>query len=269
MHRIAVAVVAFCLLAGLGSYAQGSDLPILPPSDEQYSLSEQAVLEDAIDRLDNSLRRSEYASMKYYPAEWLSRHFAAYTQGVLAGMGYTSVLVGRQTGSEEHAWLLVSIPLGMAGTIAWIPVEATPDSGRRQIYLGTIPLTTTPSGLTDYESPYRMYDGLIELPDNIPPSPAIRPIPSRGFLGEDVRFLGTQSTDADGEIVLWFWSLGDETSSTDRSPEHRYAEKGTYRVSLTVIDSRGESRTTTTDYKVGDPRPEPSGSGCSSCGGGG
>lgn len=269
MHRIAVAVVALCLLTGLGSYAEGSDFPILPPSDEQYSLSERTVLEDAIDRLESSLHRSEYASMKYYPAEWSSRQFAAYTQGVLASMGYSSVLVGTGNGTEEHVWLLVSIPLGMTGKIAWVPVEATPDSGRRQIYLGTIPLTTTPSGLNDYEDTYRMYDAQIELPENIPPSPAIRPIPSRGFLGEDVRFLGTQSTDSDGEIVLWFWSLGDETTSTDRSPEHLYAEKGTYRVTLTVIDSRGESRTATTDYKVGDPRPESSGSGCSSCGGGG
>jgi len=267
MHRIVLAVVALCLLAGMVSYAQGLEYPVVPPSDERYSSSERAVLMDAIDRLSENLRQSRYACMKYYPAEWSSRQFAGYTQGILANMGQPSILVAAENNGQEHVWLLVSVSLGLTGNTAWVPVEATPEPGARQIYLGRVPMTASASGQITYEATYVQFDSLVELPPNVPPVPVIRAVPSRGFLGEDTRFLGTQSTDADGEIILWFWSFGDDATSTERSPEHLYAEKGTYNVSLTVIDSRGATRTVTEPYVVGNPHQEPSGYQCPVCGG--
>lgn len=266
MNRIIVAAVALCLVAWIASYAQGSDYPVIPPSDTRYSSSEQAVLASAIDRLSEDLRQSEFSCMKYYPAEWSSRQFAAYAQGTLSRLGYASVLVGTAGSGSEHVWLLVSVSLGLSGNVAWIPVEATPASGSRQVYLGRIPLTLDASGSLVYEDAYRQFDEVVELPANIAPNPVIRPIPSHGVLGDSVRFLGTLSSDPDGEIILWLWSFGDDSSSTDRSPEHLYAQKGTYQVSLTVIDSRGASRTVTQPYTVGDPHGEPTGYDCPSCG---
>ncbi|MBN1859366.1 PKD domain-containing protein [Candidatus Bipolaricaulota bacterium] len=266
MHRIAVVAIALSLLISMASYAQESDYPVVPPADEHYSSAERALLTHAIEQLAETLRQSEFACGKYSPAEWSSRQFAAYAQGILSRMGYVSVLVGTEENDEEHVWLLVSILLGSGGEVAWIPVEATPDSGRPQTSLGRIPMSINAFGLAVYESPYQQFSERIELPPNMPPLPVIRPIPSRGVLGSKVRFLGTQSRDSDGEIILWFWSFGDGGTSTDHSPEHLYVAKGTYEVSLTVIDSRGESRAVTQSFAVGDPHDEPSGYDCPSCG---
>ena len=266
MHRITVVIIVLCLLAGIASYAQESAYPVVPPADESYSSAERAILSDAIGRLAENLLRSEVACMKYYPAEWSSRQFSAYTQGILSGMGYVSVLVGAEGTDTGHTWLLVSSSLGLGGGTAWIPVEATPDPDTRQVYLGRIPMSINALGLAVYDSPYQQFGGLVELPPNSAPLPVIRPIPSRGVLGADTRFLGTQSRDPDGDIILWFWSFGDGATSNNHSPNHLYAEKGIYEVSLTVIDSRGASRTVTQPYTVGDPHNEPSGYDCPSCG---
>ncbi len=49
------------------------------------------------------------------------------------------------------------------------------------------------------------------------------------------------STDSDGTVVSWAWNFGDRTTSTARNPSHRYANNGTYRVTLTVRDNDGAS----------------------------
>jgi PKD repeat protein len=50
------------------------------------------------------------------------------------------------------------------------------------------------------------------------------------------------STDAGGRIVSWRWDFGDGGSSTDQNPAHIYAS-GTYTVTLTVTDDRGQTAT--------------------------
>jgi len=53
------------------------------------------------------------------------------------------------------------------------------------------------------------------------------------------------SRDDDGVVVTWHWDFGDGTTSIDPSPEHTYAERGHYQVSLTVTDDDGASDTKT------------------------
>jgi PKD repeat protein len=50
-----------------------------------------------------------------------------------------------------------------------------------------------------------------------------------------------RSTDPDGNatIVAWSWNFGDATTSTARNPTHVYKAPGTFKVKLTVTDSRG------------------------------
>jgi PKD repeat protein len=43
-------------------------------------------------------------------------------------------------------------------------------------------------------------------------------------------------------IVSWRWDFGDGGSSTDQNPAHIYAS-GTYTVTLTVTDDRGQTAT--------------------------
>jgi pseudolysin/vibriolysin len=48
-----------------------------------------------------------------------------------------------------------------------------------------------------------------------------------------------QSTDEDGKIVEWNWNFGDGSTSTEKSPQHEYAQYGDYKVKLAVKDDRG------------------------------
>ena len=58
---------------------------------------------------------------------------------------------------------------------------------------------------------------------------------------DPIRFVDT-SSDLDGEIVSRSWDLGDGTVSTEEHFTHNY-EKGTYTISLTVMDNDGVSST--------------------------
>ncbi len=55
----------------------------------------------------------------------------------------------------------------------------------------------------------------------------------------DVQF--TDSSTDDKGIVSHSWDFGDNTSSTQANPSHRYAADGTFSVSLTVMDADGAS----------------------------
>ncbi len=52
------------------------------------------------------------------------------------------------------------------------------------------------------------------------------------------------STDPDGEIVNWIWSLGDGSESTATHPEHVFETPGIYTVTLQVTDDQGLSDST-------------------------
>jgi len=47
------------------------------------------------------------------------------------------------------------------------------------------------------------------------------------------------SYDEDGEVTSWTWDFGDGTASTEASPTHQYASKGTFTVTLRVTDDDG------------------------------
>ena len=47
------------------------------------------------------------------------------------------------------------------------------------------------------------------------------------------------STDVDGTIATCLWNFGDGSTSTDLNPTHKYADDGTYTVTLTVTDDDG------------------------------
>jgi len=89
-----------------------------------------------------------------------------------------------------------------------------------------------------------------QLPDAAfgltPPSPSIF---------DTVQFTDT-SADPDGLVSSWAWSFGDGSSSTDRNPSHRFTEKGTFTVQLTVTDNDGLTDSTTQTVTVRNLLPE-------------
>jgi len=64
-----------------------------------------------------------------------------------------------------------------------------------------------------------------------------------GSVGEDITFDGSDSFDAEGDIVSYDWDFGDGTTSSEMIPSHTYAESGIYSVILTVIDNGNQQST--------------------------
>ncbi len=72
-------------------------------------------------------------------------------------------------------------------------------------------------------------------------------------LGFDVALDGTESRDADGEIVSYAWDFGDGTTSEGETAEHTYEEPGIYEVTLIVTDDEGATSETTVIVEISDP----------------
>jgi YVTN family beta-propeller protein len=57
--------------------------------------------------------------------------------------------------------------------------------------------------------------------------------------GSSVTFTGAPSTDPDGSIALYQWSLGDGTTARGPTVTHAFANPGTFSTMLTVTDEEG------------------------------
>jgi len=75
---------------------------------------------------------------------------------------------------------------------------------------------------------------------NLAPTAAFTYSPSNPTENQDVQFTDA-STDPEGKLTTWNWDFGDGTTSTTRSPIHKYSNAGTYTVKLTVKDDEGAS----------------------------
>ncbi|MCD6473786.1 MAG: tandem-95 repeat protein, partial [Thermoplasmata archaeon] len=63
------------------------------------------------------------------------------------------------------------------------------------------------------------------------------------------------SYDSDGSIVNYTWNFGDGSISYEQNPQHRYADDGTYDVTLTVTDDDGATDTTIKSITVSNVPP--------------
>lgn len=61
----------------------------------------------------------------------------------------------------------------------------------------------------------------------------------------DAAFDATASVDPDGSIIGYAWNFGDNGTATGVTPTYHYATPGTYTVTLTVTDNRGETAVST------------------------
>lgn len=73
------------------------------------------------------------------------------------------------------------------------------------------------------------------------------------YAGESISFSAAQSSDVDNNIKDYMWHWGDGNTSNGIETTHTYAHGGTYRMVLTVNDSRGAQGTNITLLKIYDP----------------
>jgi PKD repeat protein len=82
--------------------------------------------------------------------------------------------------------------------------------------------------------------------------------PEKGATTRDTVAFSDQSFDpeTDGQVVSWEWDFGDGAIGSERNPQHRYAESGTYAVRMRVTDDRGGvSAYAVGHVSIGDPPP--------------
>ena len=66
----------------------------------------------------------------------------------------------------------------------------------------------------------------------------------------------SEDMNEEGEIISWAWEFGEDAVSSLQNPEYRFSERGTYEVTLTVIDDRGsESIAYEQEITVGNATP--------------
>lgn len=90
--------------------------------------------------------------------------------------------------------------------------------------------------------------------------PTIRPVadfshePEGGTIHDTVTFFD-ESRDEDGSILAWEWDFGDGETSSRKDPTHRFQDKGTHRVTLTVEDDDGNTDTVTQSVAIANLPP--------------
>jgi len=271
-----LALFLFALLASVS--VSGDELPVVrQPNDPSFSALEASSIAQEIAALSSILSNSPLGSRRTFASsEWQSGDFARYTAGVLTEQGYRTVLVWDSGWTDGvHTWILVAIPAGE--TIAWIPVEPSPETGYAQELLGRIPSSGDATGTPSFDAAYISFSESAELPPNLSPVPRIRP-PSPPIEPRDtIRISALGSYDPDGDIVLYIWDLGDGTTKTSaaRYVRHKFLRAGTFEIILTVVDSLGSQTSTVTPLHVAwmeEPSDVDStgpGGSCPVCGGGG
>ncbi len=95
---------------------------------------------------------------------------------------------------------------------------------------------------------------------NAPPAPsfAMAPEDGRVEIEQETHFNASGSYDPDGTIASFHWDFGDRTGASVPVTSHRYQREGTYKVTLTVTDNDGCSRTAGATVRVSKRSPQAS-----------
>lgn len=64
-----------------------------------------------------------------------------------------------------------------------------------------------------------------------------------------------ESSDPDGTITAWNWSVGESPIQSQQSPAYYFTDDGIYHISLTVFDNTGFSHTKTKNITIHNQRP--------------
>ena len=95
----------------------------------------------------------------------------------------------------------------------------------------------------------------ITAADLAPPEVVVSAEPTRGPRALEVRFSSSGSTDPLGGALSYEWDFGDDATSTEAEPRHRYERLGRYTATLTVTNERGGAASASVEIEVLDNPP--------------
>jgi glucose/arabinose dehydrogenase/PKD repeat protein len=93
------------------------------------------------------------------------------------------------------------------------------------------------------------------VPDNRSPVAEVEATPTFGDLPLEVQFSSEGTGDPDGDELLYEWSFGDGSTSSEPNPTHSYDADGKYTAELTVGDGHGRSATAAVVISAGNSPP--------------
>jgi PKD repeat protein len=97
-------------------------------------------------------------------------------------------------------------------------------------------------------------DTLMVAVQNREPTASFYHTPLEPTVFQIIQF-GDNSTDPDGNITAWAWDFGDGTTSTLEDPTHKFEDRGSYTITLTINDNDGGTDTTTRAITTGNLGP--------------
>jgi len=184
---------------------------------------------------------------------WSDRDVAQFVAGVLASSGY-EVLLAEGTGPTGTAisWILVGIPLA-EGT-GWVPVSAALTGASR------VASVAWADGSEDvrFDTVYKAFDLVSELPANVAPSAAFANTYVRGTVVDELTPFLALGQDVDGRVVAYRWTVDEEEPVLTEVASYRYTftTLGKHAVQLTVYDNRGASTTVRITFDVLEERAQ-------------
>jgi PKD repeat protein len=182
-----------------------------------------------------------------------SRTLTVYVQPQ-ATFSTSPVLPVEQTPTSFTAISTGSDPASMISSYAWSFGDGASAGGANVTHTyaheGTYRVTLTVTdalGLTSSTSEVvTVIDG--------PPVAAVSILSGQRLPGHPIVFSGARSHDFDDPVVGYLWHFGDGSGGVGRRITHVFRRVGSYRVSLTVRDSFGQTATVITLVRVGQAR---------------
>jgi PKD repeat protein len=149
-------------------------------------------------------------------------------------LGDTAMLHATATGDPiGWQWEVISAPAGSS----YILLDA--DSGDALFSTdtwGAYVITVMALNYSGWSDPDAL---VVRVVQNQPPTAIASASPLSGTAPLDVTFDGTLSFDPEGGALLYDWTFGDGTYSSEATPVHTFDLPGVYSVSLVVVDERG------------------------------
>ena len=269
MHEKQIAIVVVVLISVLSMLVRAEPPSVSSWISPPLTPGNMAALTAELNRLEETLSDGTLGSQQIEGGrDWDSHAFAQYTGGVLASLGYAVRLATDPHWSGgSHSWVLVNLAISAVSPV-WVPVEAVPPLGSRQLALGTVPTQSVSASEIVFDPRYDSFESVSELASNRPPIARIRLRGSTLPLSQPSVIMALGSSDDDGKIVIYRWQLGDGEWFTTRSWSTTItpATLGPTSITLQVIDNQGATATESIQVKIigrPDDVPQPPDCGCS------